>query len=87
MFVVHTITDGIPKSHDYGNVRQFLRLNPVYFQAKDEDIFIQCVRRGFMYVTEYDIKDKRIISYHKTLNELLDEVAYNRSTQTVRTVK
>jgi hypothetical protein len=84
MFVVHDISGGRCSTRDYGNVAQFFRAKPLYRQAKYEPIFKECVERGFMYTSEYSVNTPGgpiwINSYHRTLIELQDEVAYNRST-------
>ncbi|UHS65142.1 hypothetical protein [Escherichia phage P896] len=91
MFVVHDISDGRCSTHDYGNVTQFLRAKPLYNQARYEKIFMECVEQGFIYISEYFVTTSRgrrwINTYQKTLNELQDEVAYNRIFMTRRDIK
>lgn len=83
MFVVHDITDGIPTTRDFGHVNQFFRHAPLFRQAKDEPIFKECVAQGFIYVSQYKVSQfgrgaSELITYHKTLSELNDEVCYNK---------
>ena len=92
MFVVHAIEDGLPNTtRDFGHVNQFFRHAPLFRQAKDEMIFNECVKQGFIYIARYIVQTFKgaleLISYHKTLNELLDEVAYNRSQHSGRRIK
>lgn len=91
MFVVHDITGGRCTTRDYGNVAQFFRHKPVFRQAKDEEIFKECVKQGFIYTSEYfvNVENERrwIITYNKSLIELQDEVVYNRNTNNGRTIK
>lgn len=91
MFVVHTLIDGKHSTRDFGHVNMFFRENPLFRQAKDEEIFKQCVEQGFIYISEYlcDTFNGRraMITYHKKLDLLLDEVAYNKTTYNGRRIK
>lgn len=91
MFVVHTLIDGKNTTRDFGHVNMFFRENPLFRQAKDEEIFKQCVEQGFIYISEYlcdTVNGRRaMITYHKKLDLLLDEVAYNKSTYNGRRIK
>lgn len=84
MFVVHTIKDGQANTtRDFGHVNQFFRENPLYRNYKEEPIFKECVEQGFIYISEYMVKmfssgNNAMITYHKSLNLLLEEVSYNR---------
>ena len=90
MFVVHTISDRGPvTTMDYGHVNQFIRhvnhdysfdINP----AKDNPVWRECVKQGFIYVhfmtkMKPDGAAKFVFSYHKRLDLLLEDVAYNRA--------
>ncbi|QDB71855.1 hypothetical protein HWC54_gp217 [Klebsiella phage Marfa] len=91
MFVVHTLIDGKNTTRDFGHVNMFFRENPLFRQAKDEEIFKQCVEQGFIYISEYlcdTVNGRRaMITYHKKLDLLLDEVAYNKTTYNGRRIK
>lgn len=90
MFVVHLSQNGKNTTRDYGHVNQFFRDRPLFRQAKDEPIFKECVERGFIYISEYFVSipnGRWVITYHKTLDLLLDEVAYNRSLHNGRAIK
>lgn len=91
MFVVHTLIDGKNTTRDFGHVNMFFRENPLFRQAKDEEIFKQCVEQGFIYISEYlcDTVNglRAMITYHKKLDLLLDEVAYNKTTYNGRRIK
>lgn len=92
MFVVHTLIDGKNTTRDFGHVNMFFRENPLFRQAKDEEIFKQCVEQGFIYVSEYICNAfsggrRAMITYHKKLDLLLEEVAYNKSIHNGRRIK
>lgn len=91
MFVVHTLIDGKNTTRDFGHVNMFFRENPLFRQAKDEEIFKQCVEQGFIYISEYlcNTSNGRLamITYHKKLDLLLEEVAYNKTTYNRRRIK
>lgn len=91
MFVVHTLIDGKHTTRDFGHVNMFFRENPLFRQAKDEPVFKECVEQGFIYISEYicnTFKGRRaLITYHKKLDLLLDEVAYNKSIHNGRRIK
>lgn len=93
MFVVHIIEDGKPnRTRNYSHVNQFFRLgDPLFRQAKNELVFTQCVEQGFIYISQYMVDTSKgrceIITYNKTLNELLDEVAYNKNMFNGRRIK
>lgn len=89
MFVVHTISDyGPTTTMDYGHVNQFIRhvnhdysfdVNP----AKDHPVWRECVEQGFIYVhfmskMKSNGQMRFVFSYHKRLDLLLADVAYNR---------
>ncbi|QGZ15134.1 hypothetical protein [Klebsiella phage vB_Kpn_P545] len=91
MFVVHTLIDGKNTKRDFGHVNMFFRENPLFRQAKDEEIFKQCVEQGFIYISEYLCNTsngrRAMITYHKKLDLLLEEVAYNKTTYNRRRIK
>ena len=91
MFVVHTLIEGKNTTRDFGHVNMFFRENPLFRQAKDEEIFKQCVEQGFIYISEYicDTFNGRraMITYHKKLDLLLEEVAYNKTTYNRRRIR
>lgn len=82
MFVVHTLIDGKNTTRDFGHVNMFFRENPLFRQAKDEEIFKRCVEQGFIYIQEYEVvregRKEAIITYQNSLVKLQEEVTYNR---------
>ena len=85
MFVVHLMRDGEPtNTRDFGHVNQFFRVRPLFRSAKENPVFKECVEQGFIYISEYNVNmfstgNNRMITYHKSLDLLLEEVAYNRN--------
>ncbi|ARW58179.1 hypothetical protein [Serratia phage X20] len=84
MFVVHNLSNGRNTTRDFGHVNQFFREYPLFRQAKEEPIFKECVEQGFIYIREYERTlfregNQLLISYHKRLDLLNQEVAYNRN--------
>lgn len=90
MFVVHTLIDGKNTTRDFGHVNMFFRENPLFRHVKEEEIFKQCVEQGFIYISKYACKafaGRQAITYHKKLDLLLEEVAYNKTTHNGRRIK
>lgn len=88
MFIVHNYSAIFPTKRDFGHVNQFLRENPLFRQAKNEPIFMECIEQGEIHIKSYERSifkqgNQLLISYHRTMNELLKEVMYNRNNQDV----
>ncbi|BAQ22866.1 hypothetical protein AU156_gp235 [Edwardsiella phage PEi20] len=83
MFVMHLMRDGQPtRTRDFGHVNQFLRMYPIFRDAKGEEVFEECIAQGFIYIHHKDHveKQKHFYTYQKSIDLLLTEVAYNRNT-------
>ncbi|AHY25183.1 hypothetical protein AVV36_gp227 [Pectobacterium bacteriophage PM2] len=79
-FIVYKLRyDGEIVKHIYGHVNQFLCGCPKFYIEKENPIFKECVKKGEIYTQEYYINDIFTTSYHRTLEELKQEVFINCS--------
>lgn len=77
-FIVYKLRyDGEIVKHVYGHVNQFLRWCPKFYPEKENPIFKECVEKGEIYAQEYYVNGIFTTSYHRTLEELKQEVFIN----------